>query len=81
MTENEHGIKAATEQLCELTKRWTTYEDIPRSQQEECRAIGRKLNACGGFKAMQDAYYEATSKNRAALVLAAYFDGIGDWIW
>jgi hypothetical protein len=75
------SIKIATDQLCELTKRWTTFEDIPGSQQSECREIGRKLHALGGFKAMQDAYYEATGRNRAALTIAAYFDRIGDWRW
>lgn len=80
MTDDD-GIKAAIDQLCELTKRWTTYEDIPRSQQAECRDIGRRLHAFGGEAAMRDAYYEATGRNRAATVLAAYFDGIGDWRW
>lgn len=74
-------IKTATNQLCELTKRWTAHEDIPRSQQLECRGIGRKLLALGGEAAMLDAYYEATGRNRASTVIAAYFDGIGEWVW
>jgi len=74
-------IRALTDQLCELTKRWTPYEDIPRSQQAECRDIGRKLHALGAEAAMRDAYYEATGRNRAAMVIAAYFDGIGEWRW
>ena len=77
----EQAIKTATDQLCELTKRWTTFEDIPRSQQAECRNIGRKLHTLGGEQAMRDAFYEATARNRAATVLAAYFDGIGEWRW
>ena len=77
----ERAIKTVTDQLCELTKRWTAYEDIPRSQQSECRDIGRKLHALGGEQAMRDAYYEATARNRAATVLAAYFDGIGEGRW
>lgn len=75
------SIKAAIGQLCELTKRWTAFEDIPRSQQIECRDIGRRLHAIGGDAAMRDAYYEATGHNRAATVIAAYFDGIGEWRW
>ena len=77
----ERGIKAASEQLCELTKRWTIHEDIPRSQQSECRDIGRKLHGFGGEAAMRDAYYEAIGRNRAASMVAAYFDGIGEWRW
>ena len=69
------------DQLVELTKRWTTYEDIPMSQQRECRDIGKKLHAIGGTGLMRDAYYAATAHNRAATVIAAYFDGIGDWQW
>lgn len=74
-------IKAETDHLCGLTKRWTIHEDIPRSQQIECREIGRKLHALGGEAAMRVAYYEATGRNRAATVVAAYFDGIGEWRW
>lgn len=68
-------------QLCELTKRWTPYEDVPMSQQHECRDIGRKLHAIGAEALMRDAYYQATAENRAATVIAAYWDGIGDWRW
>ena len=74
-------FNALVEQLCDLTKRWNIYEDIPRSQQSECRQIGRQLYALGSEDAMRRAYYEATARNRAATVLAAYFDGIGDWVW
>jgi hypothetical protein len=69
------------QQLCELTKRWTIHEDIPRSQQLECAEIGKRLNALGGMAAMQHAYYEAKNQNRAAATLAAYWHGIGDWQW
>ena len=73
--------QALINQLCDLTKRWNEHEDVPPSQQSECKQIGRKLNESGGFKLMQNAYYEATAQNRAASVVAAYFDGIGDWRW
>lgn len=69
------------EQLCELTKRWTQYEDVPRSQQLECTAIGKRIHAAGGMAAMQEAYYAAKRKNPVASVIAAYWHGIGDWQW
>ena len=68
-------------QLLDLTKRWNEYEDIPRSQQLECRHIGEALNSAGGMKAMQDAYYAAKGQNRAASTIQAYWDGIGEWRW
>lgn len=68
-------------QLCELTKRWTHYEDIPVSQQKECRAIGVKIWTQGQEPAMREAYYTAKALNPAASVLAAYWDGIGNWQW
>lgn len=68
-------------QLLDLTKRWTPYEDIPGSQQSDCRDIGKKLHGLGGEALMREAYYEATAANRAASVIAAYWDGIGDWRW
>lgn len=73
--------KTEIEQLLDLTKRWNHYEDVPKSQQYECAEIGRRINASGGFAAMQDAYREAKSHNKAASVVAAYWDGIGDWRW
>lgn len=68
-----------TEQLCQLTSRWTEYEDIPGSQQSECRSIGEALARRGGISAMRDAYYEAKGRNRAAATIQVYWDGIGDW--
>src|SRR6185312_6509331 len=73
--QRDQDIAVLVSQLRELTKRWTAYEDIPRSQQYECRDIGRKLHALGAEGAMRDAYYEVTGRNRAATVVAAYFDG------
>jgi hypothetical protein len=70
-----------TEQLIELTKRWNTFEDIPRSQQIECAEIGKRLNAQGGMQAMQKAYYAAKFHNKAASTIQAYWHGIGDWQW
>jgi hypothetical protein len=77
ITEQERLIA----QLCELTKRWTTYEDIPRSQQTECRSIGGQLDKLGGKALMIEAYYEAKAVNTAAFMIQAYWDGIGDWQW
>lgn len=74
-------LDAATAQLCELTARWTTHEDIPRSQQFECREIGKRLWELGGIKAMRDAYYEAKGRNLAAVTVQAYWDGVGEWRW
>ena len=73
--------EALTAQLCELTKRWNTWQDIPRSQQLECKKIGERLNAVGGKAMMTDAYYEAKSFNAAASVVRAYWNGVGDWLW
>lgn len=71
----------AIAQLCELTKRWTIYEDIPKSQQHECREIGTRLWSLGGMNAMTQAYYAAKAENPAAITVQAYWDGIGDWRW
>ena len=68
-------------QLQELTKRWNDYEDVPRSQQAECRKIGEKIHALGGEALMRDAYYDAKAHNRFCTVVQAYWDGIGDWRW
>jgi hypothetical protein len=68
-------------QLRELTKRWTIHEDIPKSQQYECREIGRKLNDAGGMRLMTEAYYDARGANPAASTVQAYWDGVGDWRW
>lgn len=64
-----------------LTKFWTIYEDIPVSQQRQCREIGRKLNELDGYPLMREAYYDAKGENPAASVIAAYWDGIGGWQW
>jgi hypothetical protein len=69
------------DQLCELTKRWNEYGDIPKSQQYECRSIGEKLNAAGGMSLMRDAFYYAKGKNCAATTIQVYWDGVGDWRW
>lgn len=70
-----------TDELCALTRYWNAYEDIPKSQQNECKAIGRKLHEAGGFRYMTDAYHHAKSQNRCASTIQAYWDGIGDWRW
>jgi hypothetical protein len=69
------------QRLVDLTKRWNTFEDVPPSQRSECAEIGRKLYDLGGEPMMQRAYYHAHGHNRAAHVVAAYWDGIGDWRW
>lgn len=69
------------EQLCDLTKRWNDFEDVPVSQRKECRKIGVALNAEGGMNAMRKAYYEAKGRNPSVHVIQAYWDGIGDWVW
>lgn len=73
--------EAAVRQLLELTKRWNNHEDVPRSQQIECRQIGERINAAGGMRAMIAAYDEATNANRDVRVIQAYWDGVGDWRW
>ena len=67
--------------LRRLTKQWTIHDDIPVSEQRECREIGKKLHALGREELMLQAYYDATGENRAAHVVAAYWDGIGEWRW
>jgi hypothetical protein len=78
---NSPQERALFDQLCELTKRWTAHEDIPRSQQLECTDIGKRIHALGKEALMRDAYYHVTRPNRAASVVAAYWHGIGDWQW
>jgi hypothetical protein len=68
-------------ELSDLSKRWNTFEDIPASQQSECRGIGRKIYALGGEVMMREAYYHAKGANPSAYILAAYWDGIGEWQW
>jgi len=69
------------ERLKRLVEWWTQNEDIPMSQQSECRDIGRQLYALGGEALMREAYYEAKGVNNCASVCAAYWDGIGEWRW
>jgi hypothetical protein len=73
--------QSAIDQLCELTKRWNIYEDVPKSQQAECRAIGLVIYELGQEPLMREAYYTAKGLNKAASVVAAYWDGIGGWQW
>ena len=74
-------IAETIEQLCELTKRWTAHEDIPKSQQHECRTLGRELHKRGGESLMREAFYVARGRNPAASVIQCYWDNIGDWRW
>ena len=75
------AVTALTKQLCELTSRWTEYENIPNSQKAECHQIGSKLNAIGGIEVMRDAYYVAKDANRAASSIQPFWDGVGEWRW
>jgi hypothetical protein len=68
-------------QLCALTRNWNDHEDIPRSQQLECRKIGEALSAIGGNAAMVEAYYIARALNSNVHVIQAYWDGVGDFQW
>ena len=70
-----------TDELVNLTQFWNADEDVPKSQQKMCRAIGQKLHDAGGFRFMTDAYYHAKTRNRHASIVQAYWDGIGDWRW
>ena len=69
------------EQLRELTSRWNDHEDIQKSQQAECKAIGEKLNMIGGMPLMTEAYRFAKSHNNSVHVIQAYWHGVGDWQW
>lgn len=68
-------------ELLNLTRHWTTYEDVPVSQKRKCKEIGTALNVAGGMPLMREAYYAAKAENPAASAVQAYWDGIGDWRW
>lgn len=70
-----------TDELVNLTQYWNDHEDIPRSQQNRCKEIGKKLHEAGGTRFMRDAYYHAKARNRHVHVIQAYWHGIGDWMW
>lgn len=70
-----------TEQLCDITRSWTDWEDIPPAQAAECKNIGVALNELGGMDAMQNAFYEAKGRNRAASTVQAFWHGVGNWQW
>lgn len=80
MTEPD-TLGSLTDELVNLTQFWNDYEDIPESQQKLCRRIGERLNAVGGFRSMVDAYYHAKARNRHAMTVQAYWDGVGEWRW
>lgn len=67
--------------LITLTTEWNEHEDVPKSQQYKCRAIGEALHKLGGMSMMVEAYRDVHRLNRAATVVQAYWDGIGDWQW
>lgn len=76
---NDTVEDALIEQLINLTSRWNAHEDIPKSQQIECRDIGKAIYGLGGMAAMQNAYRTAHGHNRAAHVVQLYWHDIGDW--
>ena len=69
------------QRLFDLTRNWNDYEDIPQSQQIECRQIGKDLHAAGGIEKMRAAYYAAKGRNPHVHVIQAYWDNVGDWRW
>lgn len=73
--------EALLQGLRELTKDWNEYDLVPKTEQAICRDYGESLCTEGGIELMQEAYYDAKSRNRAASVIQAYWDGIGDWRW
>ena len=67
--------------LIELTKQWNPFDDVPEVQQKECREIGEAFNELGGIDVMREAYYRVKAINQCCSVMAAYWDGIGEWKW
>lgn len=70
-----------TYELEKLTETWRDLTKISESQKADCREIGEKLDKLGGKVIMEYAYDKVTSNNHAAIVISAYWDGIGDWRW
>lgn len=87
MTDTTEDIRKIRDQeeltlrLIALTAEWNEHEDVPKSQQYKCRAIGEALHELGGMDMMVEAYRDVHRLNRAATVVQAYWDGIGDWQW
>lgn len=69
------------DRLCDLTKGWNEHDLVPDDQKERCKEIGKKLWDIGGIEHMRTAYYEAKARNKAAIAVQCYWDGIGSWVW
>jgi len=60
MTDTTEDIRKIRDQeeltlrLIALTAEWNEHEDVPKSQQYKCRAIGEALHELGGMSAMVD---------------------------
>jgi hypothetical protein len=73
-------VRALYDELLALTGDWSRHDPILRNE-NRVKAIGRRLHELGGEPLMQMAYYHATDANRAATILSALWDGIGEWKW
>lgn len=62
-----------------IVQGWNETDLIAKSQESRCRAIGHRLHELDGEEAMRRAYRDSRLINRCASVLAAYWDGIGEW--
>jgi len=71
--------ESIVQELLDLSRWWTEYEDVPKSQQTRCIALGKQLHVEGGEDLMREVYYRVKQENRAASVMRYYWDGIGDW--
>lgn len=78
MSETKNELFA---RLKALTRNWNQIDAVPRSQQEECKDIGKLIHAMGGEDAMREAYYAAKDANPYVCVIQAYWHGIGEWQW
>jgi hypothetical protein len=79
--EGEAETVALILELENMVRDWNQQDLIPAPQEARCRAIGKRLHEIDGEPAMRRAYRDARLVNLCASVLAAYWDGIGDWRW
>lgn len=79
--EQEAETVALIAELENMVQTWNEVDLIPVKEEQRCRAIGKRLHEIDGVPAMTRAYRDARLVNRCASVLAAYWDGIGEWRW